>query len=96
MGHDLRQAVLALGVVLAGLGAIALLTGLIPPALVMGIWGILIVMGIVYERFRYKAVEPTAPGAGWSGTSERFVDPETGQKVRVYVNDAGERRYVQE
>lgn len=93
---SLRQAVLALGLALAGLGAAALLTGFVPAFLVLGFWGVLIVAGIVYERFRYKTVEPAAPGPGWSATAERFIDPETGVPVRVYANAAGERRYVQE
>lgn len=93
---SLRQAVLALGIVLLGLGAIALLTGLLPSSLVLGVWGVLIVVGVVYERFRYKGLEPGTPGPGWRGTDERFIDPESGVPVRVYTNGAGERRYVQE
>lgn len=93
---SLRQAVLALGIVLLGLGAIALLTGLLPSSLVLGVWGVLIVVGVVYERFRYQRLEPGTPGPGWRGTDERFIDPESGVPVRVYTNGAGERRYVQE
>jgi hypothetical protein len=92
----LRQAVLAVGLPLAGMGAAALLTGAVRSGLVAALWGILLVAGIACERFRHKSLEDHVPGPDWTGTAERFIDPETGGRVRVYVNGAGERRYVQE
>jgi len=92
----LRQAVLGLGLLLAALGAVGLLAGLISPALMLGFWGLLLVLSLLYERFRYKGLDRTMPGPGWTATAERFIDPESGHPVRVYVDAAGERRYVQE
>jgi hypothetical protein len=92
----LRQGVLAAGLLLAGMGAAALLTGAMRPGLVAGLWGVLLVAGMACERFRHKSLEDRAPGPDWTGTAECFIDPETGSRVRVYVNGAGERRYVQE
>jgi len=57
--------------------------------------GVLLLIGTVWEHLYYKPVERDRPGARWRMTSERFVDPSTGEAVVVYVDDAtGERRYV--
>jgi hypothetical protein len=58
-------------------------------------WGAVIVLSIVYERFRYKPVETATPGPGWTKTPERFIDDETGQPVTVWLEpQTGERKYV--
>ena len=55
------------------------------------------VPGIVFERYRYKPLEPGAPGPGWEKTGERFVDDESGQTVTVYSQrETGERQYVRD
>jgi hypothetical protein len=92
----LRAFVLALGGVLAAAGAVALLLGACPPAFVFGLWGILILLGTLYERNRYKALETTRPGVDWTETPEKFIDDDSGATVTVYVNAAGERRYVRD
>ena len=68
-------------------------------ALAMGtallFWGGLIVIGTLYERFRYKPLEDHKPGPGWEATSERFIDDETGKPVTVFIERrTGERKYV--
>ena len=90
----LRGAVLILGGALAAFGVAALLRGWLSPALVLLAWGLLILLGTLYERSRYKPVETARPDAGWTATSEKFVDEDSGATVTVYVNAAGERRYV--
>ena len=40
--------------------------------------------------------EAEAAGPGWRPTPERFRDPRTGRVMRVWVDDAGDRRYVAE
>lgn len=40
--------------------------------------------------------EAEAAGPGWRPTAERFRDPRTGRVMRVWVDDAGDRRYVAE
>lgn len=92
----LRAFVLALGAVLAACGAVALLLGACPPAFVFGFWGVLILLGTLYERNRYKALETAQPGDGWTATLEKFIDEESGAPVTVYINAAGERRYVRD
>jgi hypothetical protein len=91
----LRNVVIAIGVACLAGGLIALATGVCPPAFVFIFWGAIIVLGTVYERFRYKPIENATPGTGWVATSERFIDDETGQAVTVWLDPAsGERKYV--
>ena len=65
-----------------------------PPGWVFVFWGAVIVLSIVYERYRYKPVESVSPGPGWARTQERFIDDETGQPVTVWMNAEGDRKYV--
>jgi len=91
----LRSAVIAIGAACFVGGLIALATGLCPPAFVFMFWGAILVLGTVYERFRYKPIESATPGAGWTRTDERFINDETGQPVTVWLDPAsGERKYV--
>src|SRR5215472_6780240 len=83
------------GLSLAG-AAIALAVGALPSALVLGGWGLILLVGTVYERIRYKPVLETKP-TNAVRTGERFVDETTGKPVTVYVDPvSGERSYVQE
>ena len=90
------------GLILVGgagliVGILALSLFDFPPAVVFGGWGVLILIGILCDRSRYKSLATNAPGAGWERKDERFIDDETGRPVRVYVQpNSGERRYVQE
>lgn len=95
----LRALVLILGLAALVGGIATMLAGVLPPALVCGAWGVLIVVGTLHERFRYKQPEAASPGpgTGWDRTAERFVDDETGRRVTVYVERrTGERKYVSE
>lgn len=83
------------GAALAGGSAIALAAGI--PAVAPLVLGLLILVGLAFERWRYKRLETSTPPAGFEPTPERFIDPETRTPVTVYVNRAtGERRYVRE
>jgi hypothetical protein len=56
---------------------------------------LILLLGLLFERYVYKPVRPEPPGPGWDRTSEKFVDPRSGQAVVVYYNpQTGERRYV--
>ena len=91
----LRSAVLAIGVLCLVGGLLSLTFHIGPPALVFVIWGVVLIGGIVYERYRYKPIEQSLPGSGWVETTERFIDDETGEPVTVYLHSAtGEREYV--
>ncbi len=90
----LRTLVIAFGVVgfLAGLMALAFHA--FPPAAIFGFWGALVVIGTIYERYRYKPLEAGRPGGGWVPTAERFIDDETGKAVTVYLDPATGRTKI--
>ena len=73
--------------------------------------GGVILVAVVFERARYRSEaserspgepgpgggEPTRPAAPFHPTDELFVDPTSGQRLRVYLDPAtGERRYYAE
>ena len=60
----------------------------------MTVWGLVLVVAVVFERWRYRGREQMASGE-WQATEERFVDPESGRLMQVfYQPTTGERRYV--
>jgi hypothetical protein len=103
---------IALLFVLIGLGGVALGGSLSTGGLWLTILGAAVLVAVVLERQRYRsdeadrAFEPIGPGGGEPGgqmeprfrpTDERFVDPTTGHRMRVYVDPrTGERRYLAE
>lgn len=57
--------------------------------------GLVIVIGLAIERWRYKTPQRQPIDPRWQDTSERFVDPETGAVTAVYFDpDSAERHYV--
>jgi hypothetical protein len=94
----LRNAVLALGGALFLTGAMGLLAHAWGMSLVLMVWGVIIIFGILYERYVYKTIVDKIPaGKGWNRTNERFIDGKTGRTVTVYVKPVtGERAYVAE
>ncbi len=90
----LRSALLVAGLFLAGIG----LACLAMPGVYSGwpflIWGAVIVVAVLCERWRYRLVRHAEEGR-WQKTGERFEDPETGESVEVLFDPAtGERRYA--
>ena len=90
----LRKAILAYGV-LAVVGAILLALAGVGIGLVFYLFvnGSIVVAAVLLERGRYR---PTVtPGGPWQETGERFVDPTTGQLMKVRYNpQTGARDYV--
>lgn len=63
------------------------------PQLLLG--GLLLVVGLAIERWRYKTIVSGRPNPGWTDTGERFVDPETSVLTAVYLDTTtGERHYL--
>jgi hypothetical protein len=89
----LRSWTIAIGAVAFVCGVAALFAHT-PPGWVFAFWGAVIVLSIVFERFRYKSVETENPGPGWTRTPERFIDDESGEPVTVWMNATGDRKYV--
>ncbi len=93
----LRSIVIALGVLCVAGGAVSFATGVWPGAIGPTIFGVLLLLGTLFERLYYKPVEHGSPGPGWVATGERFVDEDNGKMVRVWIEPAsGERRYVRD
>jgi hypothetical protein len=90
----LRKVILAYGV-LALIGAIGLALAGIVTGLVFYLFvnGAIVIAALLFERGRYRPA--IAPGGKWEETGERFVDPSTGQLMKVRYNpQTGARDYV--
>lgn len=89
----LRNLVLGLGFLVLGAGVLLLFAqpaNAFPPLL----FGCLLLLGTVFERWRYKQPK-TAAAARGAATGERFIDTETGALMEVWYDAAtGERSYV--
>jgi hypothetical protein len=83
------------GLLLVG-AAVAAVTGVLIallPQLLFG--GLLLVVGLAIERWRYKPLLQTGPDPSWTDTGERFVDPGSNQLTAVYFDPKrGERHYI--
>lgn len=91
----LRPALFMVGGVFIAGGALAALTGFCFAGAWLVVWGLILLIGLAIERWRYKSLTGTRPGPEWIATNERFIDPETGLLVTVYFHPVtGERRYV--
>jgi hypothetical protein len=90
----LRRLILVYGI-LAIIGAVALaaagiLTGLVFYLLVNGV---IVVAALLFERGRYRP--QVTEGGRWQETGERFIDPSTGQLMKVRYNpQTGARQYL--
>ena len=76
----------------AGAAVVLGAAGAAPSLLVVGV---LIIVGVAFERWRYKGLTPLA-GPGFEQTAEQFIDPGSGKAVQVWADPkTGERRYVE-
>ncbi|SPE27563.1 conserved exported hypothetical protein [Burkholderiales bacterium] len=88
----LRKALLTFALALLALGLGSWLGGA-RGAWPMVLWGALLTAAVLFERWRYSGASATSKDA-WQPTSERFVDPESGQPMQVWYNPStGQRRY---
>jgi hypothetical protein len=103
-----RVVVGLVGIVLLLAGLLVVASGLWPAGVWSMLIGAGLVLAVAFERTRYRSEaaersdappgpgggEPSVPGAPFRPTEERFVDPTSGRRLRVYVDPAtGERRY---
>jgi hypothetical protein len=90
----LKRLIIAYGVI-AVVGAIVLaILGVgLPIVLYLFVNGLIVIAALLFERGRYRP--PVTPGGSWQETAERFVDPSTGQLMKVRYNpQTGAREYV--
>ena len=89
----LRNVVLGFALLVLAAGLVLLM---VQPAQAFGalVFGTLLTLGTVFERWRYKPAKAAGTARG-SATGERFIDPETGALMDVYYDPStGERSYV--
>jgi hypothetical protein len=90
----LRNVVIAVSAILTctGIGLIA--CGIYAPGWQALAIGAIILIGTLFERWRYRRIEEPLNGR-WQRTDEQFIDPSTGDPVEVMFDPrTGERRYV--
>jgi hypothetical protein len=92
----LRAAVIVVSAVLLALGVFCFIVGRAGPGLISVVLAPAIVLvGVLFERRRYKALLDAPPGPDWQATAEKFTDPGTGEALVVYFQPStGKRAYV--
>jgi hypothetical protein len=111
MVDTVRVVVGILAAVLMLGGLAGLVAGAWADGLWAAVTGAVVLVAVTLERTRYRSEaaersagaagpgggEPTMPVAPFRPTDELFVDPTSGQRLRVYLDPAtGERRYYAE
>jgi hypothetical protein len=92
----LRGVVLAFAILATFTGLYLLFAGITAPGIYALALGVVITLGTLFERWRYRQTDRQLPDAGWKATGERFVDPSSGKNIEVFYDpSSGERRYVE-
>ena len=90
----MRTALIAFAVILTCVGIGLLIFGVSAPGWQALGSGAILLIGILFERWRYRRIEPPISGR-WQRTDERFIDPSSGEPVEVMFDPrTGERHYV--
>jgi hypothetical protein len=90
----LRTVVIAVAAILTCVGIGLIACGVHSPGWQVLILGVMVLIGTLFERWRYRRIEGPSNGC-WQRTDERFIDPSTGDTVEVMFDPrTGERRYV--
>ena len=90
----LRTVVIAVAAILTCVGIGLIACGLHAPGWRVLVIGVIVLIGTLFERWRYRHIE-RPPEGPWQRTGERFFDPSTEAPVEVMFDPrTGERRYV--
>jgi hypothetical protein len=90
----LRTVVISGAAILTCVGIGLVACGVHAPGWQALVTGVIILIGTLFERWRYRRIEKP-PQGDWQQTGEQFIDPSTGDPVEVMFNPrTGERRYV--
>ena len=90
----LRAVVIAVAILLTCIGSALIAYGVRAPGWQALGLGVIVLLGTLFERWRYRRIERSASGR-WQPTDEKFIDPSTGEPVEVMFDpQTGERRYV--
>jgi hypothetical protein len=90
----LRNIVIAVAAILTFVGTGLIACGVHVPGWQALVTGVIVLIGTVFERWRYRRIEEASNGR-WQRTDEQFIDPSTGDPIEVMFDPStGERRYV--
>jgi hypothetical protein len=90
----LRTVVVAAATILSCIGIGLTACGVRAPGWQALAVGVIVLIGTLFERWRYRHIEEPPKGQ-WQRTGEQFFDPSTGNPVEVMFDPrTGERRYV--
>jgi hypothetical protein len=90
----LRTVVIVSAAVLTCVGVVLIACGVHAPGWQALIIGVIVLIGTLFERWRYRRIEERLAGQ-WQRTGEQFIDPSSGSPVEVMFDPrTGERRYV--
>jgi hypothetical protein len=90
----LRTVVIAAAAILTCVGVGLIACGAHAPGWRALAIGVIVLIGTVFERWRYRRIEER-PNGDWQRTGEQFIDPSTDEPVEVMFDPrTGERRYV--
>jgi hypothetical protein len=90
----LRSVVIAAATIFTCVGIGLIASGVRAPGWQVLVIGVIVLIGTLFERWRYRRIEKPANG-NWQRTDEQFFDPSTGEPVEVMFDPrTGERRYV--
>ncbi len=90
----LRSVVIVAAAILTCVGIGLIAYGVHAPGWQVLATGVIILIGTLFERWRYRRIEEPSNGR-WQRTDEQFIDPSTGDPVEVMFDPGtGERRYV--
>ena len=90
----LRTVVIVVAGLLTCIGIGLIASGVHAPGWQVLALGVIILVGTLFERWRYRRIEKPSNGR-WQRTDEQFIDPSTGDPVEVMFDPStGERRYV--
>jgi hypothetical protein len=92
----LRNLLISISIVMLAAALVLALSGRFQPGLITLIaWGVILFVGVIFERTQYKQILDAPPGPDFQPTGERFVDPQSGVSTIVYFNaKTGKRAYV--
>jgi hypothetical protein len=93
--HALRLVIGAVGALLLAIGLVLLASGglMTWPGIQLIVIGAIGVVIALFERLRYGP-QPRSADGELRPTDERFIDPTTGQRTRVWIDPkSGERTY---
>jgi hypothetical protein len=90
----LRTVVITVAAILMCVGIGLIACGVQAPGWQALVIGTIILIGTLFERWRYRHIEDP-PKGHWQRTGEKFLDPSTGDPVEVMFDPrTGDRRYV--